>query len=264
MTVFVGVDVGSSATKSVVLDENKQVLERFILPTSLRLELDIQQLANQLANAFPCQRIVFSTGYGRNRVPFAVLNKPEIICHTKGVFSEFPYAMDIVDIGGQDNKVIKVNDDGTIQQFKMNSKCAAGTGAFLEEIAHKANLSLDELHGLAMTSHSQAPLNSFCTVFAMTELIKRVMQGESLPDLARGVYLSVAERIREMVGHRKTPVVVTGGVIQHNPLLCDILIEKLGDNLKLPAFAQFTGALGAALYAWDSKDCSEVAEALDA
>jgi len=249
---FLGVDLGSSSIKVVALDEHKQVLTRILEPTGLILEEPLvriqKQLANQLGPSHPSAQTI-ATGYGRRQVGWANSVKPEIICHARGVFHSFGKACTLIDIGGQDNKVIHMDEKGHVTNFRMNSKCAAGTGAFLEEIAAKAQLDLGDLHELATLSTHDTAVNSYCTVFAMTEVLKRIMGGEKLGDIARGIYVSVADRIREIYCAGEVELVLTGGVVENNPLLLGILEEKLGRQPHCPERPQFTGALGAALIA---------------
>jgi predicted CoA-substrate-specific enzyme activase len=251
MNAVLGFDLGSSSIKAVVLDAERKVLTRMIQPTSLLLERDCSALRERLRLELPGVDldVAVATGYGRNRMPCVAETRPEIICHARGVFHEFPFESSIIDIGGQDNKVIRMAGSGTVLQFRMNTKCAAGTGSFLEEIAVKARLPLEEIHDLAGTSTIDSPINSFCTVFAMTEVLKRIMEGEKLADLARGVYLSIAERIRELYRASPHPLILTGGVIHHNPLLRELLPMRLGREVLFPSHPQYTGAMGAALFA---------------
>ncbi len=249
---YVGVDLGSSAVKAVMIDEEQRILARVLHPTGLVLESAMdtvwRRINQHLEERYQWTYTV-STGYGRHRVSFSHTTKPEIICHARGVFHSFPQACTVIDIGGQDNKVIHMDHKGNVTRFRMNTKCAAGTGAFLEEISAKARLDLGELHELATHSVQETPVNSFCTVFAMTEVLKKIMSGEKLEDIARGIYISIAERIREIYRSSDSAVVLTGGVIENNPIMIELLAEKLGKEPLFPERPQFTGALGAALFA---------------
>jgi predicted CoA-substrate-specific enzyme activase len=252
--VYIGIDLGSSSIKTILIDEKKEIIDIFLHKTTLQLEKDILTVKDKISTI--CQSDdafahVVSTGYGRHRVDFAMESKPEIICHARGVYQSFPFASTVIDIGGQDNKVIQINSDGTVAHFRMNTKCAAGTGSFLEEIAIKADLSLKELHDLAMKSNFTEPINSFCTVFAMTEVIKKIVNGERLEDIARGVYISIAERVREVYKKSENKTIVTGGVIAYNPILRELISNKLAMEILVPEHAQYTGAYGAALIAYD-------------
>ncbi len=134
----------------------------------------------------------------------------------------------------------------------MNRKCAAGTGAFLEEIAYRLDIRLSELNGLAGHSTKDLTLNSFCTVFAATEILEKIRLGEKIEDIVHGAFRAVARRILEM-DVVAGPVVMTGGVVAHNPVLAKIVEQSIGQPVLVPPDAQFTGALGAALYAIEQR-----------
>ncbi len=193
-------------------------------------------------------KLVVATGYGRRSVAYATKTVTEITCHARGCYAGFPQAMTIVDIGGQDNKVIVVEAGGDRRKFKMNRKCAAGTGAFLEEIANHLDTPLDKLNDLARQATGDVELGSFCTVFAKTELLKLIAEGTPLPEMAKAAYRSVVKRILEM-DPLTGQVVMTGGVVAHNPIIVELVSEALGREVLVPDHPQFTGALGAALIA---------------
>jgi predicted CoA-substrate-specific enzyme activase len=156
--------------------------------------------------------------------------------------------MTIVDIGGQDNKIIVLADSGDRRNFKMNRKCAAGTGAFLDEIAGQLNTPLESLDELARQATGNIELGSFCTVFSKTELLRLIAQGTSLPEMAKAAYRSVVKRILEM-DPLTGSVLMTGGVVAHNPIIVELVADALGREVLVPNHPQFTGALGAALIA---------------
>jgi predicted CoA-substrate-specific enzyme activase len=156
--------------------------------------------------------------------------------------------MTIIDIGGQDNKVIGVTDRGERHNFKMNRKCAAGTGAFLEEIAGRLGTPLPRLNDLAREASGSLELGSFCTVFAKTELLSLIAAGTPLPEIVKAAFRSVVKRILEM-DPLSGPVVMTGGVVAHNPIIVELVSEALGREVHVPDYAQYTGAFGAALIA---------------
>ncbi|GAG12927.1 unnamed protein product [marine sediment metagenome] len=191
---------------------------------------------------------VVASGYGRRSVDFADSTVTEITCHARGCFASFPGQMTIVDIGGQDNKVIVVEAGGERRNFKMNRKCAAGTGAFLEEIAGQLDTPLEALNDLACQASGSIELGSFCTVFAKTELLALIAQGTPVPEIVKAAFRSVAKRILEMdplIGR----VVMTGGVVAHNPIIAGLVSDALGREVLVPDHPQHTGALGAALIA---------------
>jgi predicted CoA-substrate-specific enzyme activase len=252
--IFVGVDVGASRTKAAVLDGSRDLLgyavERsgtdFEQTSSKCLEIALDMAGESLRQDLPC----VSTGYGRRNVTFRQFTKTEISCHAKGCFHYFPKAITIIDIGGQDNKVIKLDDRGRRLNFKMNRKCAAGTGAFLEEMAMRLDIPLEELDGLARLSENMVELGSYCTVFSGTEVLEKIRQGIKVPDLVKGIFYSVIKRVLEMDSLTEQ-VVMTGGVVAHNLYLVDMLKESTGSAVLVPEHPQLTGAVGAALFAME-------------
>jgi len=189
-----------------------------------------------------------STGYGRKNVTYARDTKTEIGCHAKGCFHYFPFSTTVIDIGGQDNKIIKIDDKGLRTGFKMNRKCAAGTGAFLEEMAMRLDTALEDMDDLAHQSENMVKLGSFCTVFSATEVLENIRQGKKLPDIVKGVFFSMIKRVLEMDALTEK-VVMTGGVVAHNPFLVTMAEEIIGREILVAEYPQLTGAIGAALYA---------------
>jgi predicted CoA-substrate-specific enzyme activase len=250
--LFCGVDVGASSTKLVLLDNDRAVRGRSIRRSGVDYAATARaclEEALETARAEVGQiRRTVSTGYGRRNVEFSDDARTELSCHGVGCFHHFPRAITIVDIGCQDNKIIRLDDTGRRVDFKMNRKCAAGTGAFLEEIALRLDLELGELERLASSTEDAVRLNSFCTVFASTEILSHLRRGEPLADLVRGAFASVVNRVAEM-DRLDGEVVLTGGVVAHNPTTAEIFADKLGGEVKVPPHPQFTGALGAALTA---------------
>jgi predicted CoA-substrate-specific enzyme activase len=195
------------------------------------------------------------TGVGRRACTFADVVKPEIICFARGVYTQAKKGCTIVDIGGQDNKVVLINDAGKQLNFKMNRKCAAGTGAFLEEISHRLNTTSAEMNQRASSVTAVVNIGSYCTVFSVTEIIHHIREGKNINEIFRGVYESVVKRILEM-DPLDGDVILCGGAIAANPVLGDLFIEKLGDRVTIAPHAQTLGAFGAALYAADAVDAN--------
>lgn len=252
MSCFCGVDIGSSTVKLVITDREYQVLGKAIRRSGvnyarsadLALQDALQEAGidqSQIAHA--C-----STGYGRNNVPWTNGSVTEIACHGKGAFFHFRRAMTVVDIGAQDSKIIQLDDQGRRVNFKMNRKCAAGTGAFLEEIALRLDLPVSQLNGLAERSTREVTLGSFCTVFTATEILEKIRAGVAVEDIIKGAFRAVVKRIVEM-GAIHGALVMTGGVVAHNPLLATLTEEAFGTPVLLPPEPQFVGAFGAALTA---------------
>lgn len=189
---------------------------------------------------------VLATGYGRDRVPMGDERMTEISCHARGCHHYFPEPVVVVDIGGQDSKVMRLAADGTRKRHRMNRKCAAGTGSFLEEVARRLDTPLEGLDGLARGAKRTARISSYCTVFAATELLERVRRGEPLDEVVRGMFVSLVERVIEM-DRLDGKVVCTGGVVAHNPMMVELLKEKVPGEVVVAPHPQEMGAFGAAL-----------------
>jgi predicted CoA-substrate-specific enzyme activase len=253
--IFVGVDVGASRTKVAILDSDKNLIGHAVkksgtdfsatADTCLSIALDVAGASKQKKFA------AISTGYGRKNVAYANETKTEIGCHAKGCYLYFPFSITVIDIGGQDNKVIKLDDKGLRTGFKMNRKCAAGTGAFLEEMAMRLDIGLEEMDDLARQSENMVKLGSFCTVFSATEVLENIRSGKKLPDIVKGVFFSMIKRVLEMDSLTEK-VVMTGGVVAHNLFLVKMTEEIIGHEILVPEYPQLTGAIGAALYAMAS------------
>jgi predicted CoA-substrate-specific enzyme activase len=253
---FMGIDVGAATTKGVIIDDSKhQILARSVIPSGVDFKAAAETAKdNILAEAcIPFEKVgyVISTGYGRENVKFSSATRTEINCHGRGVYHYFPENCLIIDIGGQDNKIIKIDSNGKRLSFKMNRKCAAGTGTFLEEIANRLSVPLENLDALARKATKDISLNSFCTVFASTEILSRIREGETVENMVKGAFSSIILRIIELGIYNtlKESIVLTGGVVQHNPYVVQLLEEKLGMKIKVPPEPQIIGAFGAALIA---------------
>jgi predicted CoA-substrate-specific enzyme activase len=250
--LYAGVDVGASRTKAVVIDAEANMVGSGVLKSGIDFQHTAERCLNMAleeagANVNAVATCV-STGYGRKNVSQARFSKTEIACHAKGCYHIFHMAMTIIDIGGQDNKIIKLDDSGRRIGFRMNRKCAAGTGAFLEEMAQRLDVELTEMDKLARRSEHMVELGSFCTVFSATEVLEKIRDGRKIEDIAKGVYHSMLKRVLEMDSLEGT-VIMTGGVVAHNPYLAEMASEMTGTKILVPPFPQLTGALGAALFA---------------
>jgi predicted CoA-substrate-specific enzyme activase len=254
---FAGLDCGTATTKAVILDRNRNILGSFVRRTGSNLFESAENALDEALKRAGLERAdvgtIFSTGFGRRNVAFAQGSKTEISCHSTGCHYYYPEEITVIDIGGQDNKVIKLDASGRKTSFKMNRKCAAGTGAFLEEMAYKLDIPVSELEGLARRSTAGTELGSFCTVFTATEVLDRIRGGERLEDLVRGLFNSVAKRILEM--ERLTGrVIMSGGVVAYNPIVAEIISERAGVAVEVAPHPQEMGAFGAALFAAESKE----------
>jgi predicted CoA-substrate-specific enzyme activase len=252
---FAGIDVGTTMTKAVVIGADKNVLGQSVRRSGADLVSAATAAFDEaLARAGVAResvRFVMATGFGRKNVPFAHDAKTEIGCHGRGCYHYFPEVITVVDIGGQDSKIIKLDAQGKRLSFKMNRKCAAGTGAFLEEMAHKLDIAIGDLDGLAQAATRTAQIGSYCTVFTATEVLDRIRAGERLDEIVRGLFDAVAKRIVEM-DTLTGRVVMTGGVVAFNPIVAELLSARAGVMVEIAPHPQAMGAFGAALLAQEA------------
>lgn len=244
----VGVDIGSTATKVAVLDGRGALVHTALMPTGFSSVDAARRVEEELAGAgfapdAPDMRVV-ATGYGRVAVPYADKVVTEITCHGIGAARLFGQAGTVIDVGGQDTKVIKLKG-GRVMKFAMNDKCAAGTGRFLEIMADRLGVSQEELSALARTG-AETKISSMCTVFAESEVISLIGRGVAREDIARGVIDSVVSRVAALAGQAPGgPFFLTGGLCENG-----YVIERLGVALGTPVRtcpeARYAGALGAA------------------
>jgi len=259
--LYWGVDCGSTQIKVVACDADGKIVHKHIGRTLFPLMEHVREvLSGRDTGLSPLTddkkavkdgHTLVATGYGRKHIGFAQGTLTEISAHFLGAQEllqiDGPYT--IVDIGGQDSKVIEVHD-GRVGQFVINRKCAAGTGAFIEELAHRLEVKLEDLTDLARAHDKEMVLNSYCTVFSGQEVIKILMHGERLENLIQALYASVVQRILEMTNITTENVVFSGGVMNYNPVLIDLFKQALPDNkTQLVENAQYCGAYGAALFA---------------
>lgn len=248
--------MGSCTTKAVIVNSDREIVGSRVVYSATDFEASSKAAweASLKEAGITADEVtsVVSTGYGRRSAVFACRNLTEIACHGRGCLHYFPGPITVVDIGGQDNKIIKLDATGHRVSFKMNRKCAAGTGAFLEEMAVRLRLPLERLDELARSADGEVSLGSYCTVFTATEVLEKIKAGHKVDRIVRGLFHSVVKRILEMDTLTDT-VVLTGGVIEHNPFLADLIRGYTKSPVKTPPHPQITGALGAALYALDDE-----------
>jgi predicted CoA-substrate-specific enzyme activase len=247
---FAGIDIGSTMTKVVIL--NQGIVASIIGPTGpeqRRLANKVMEEALKKAFlSFSQITYIVSTGYGRINVPFSDKQFTEITCHARGIVRLFPKARTIIDIGGQDAKGIKINGSGKIVDFVMNDKCAAGSGRFIEVIADTLGVALDQVGERSLQSKNPAKISNICTIWAQQEVASSLAEGVDVSDLLAGIHQSLADRIVRMVSRLKVEreVIVTGGGGKNRGLL-KALSEQLGQEVLVPEEPLLTGALGAAL-----------------
>ena len=257
---FLGIDLGSAYTKFTVIDENSESVFRYFLPTvsSERISLKnvIQAINAEFDIKYSC-----ATGYGRKHFADSDIVKTEINCAAAGVSKYISGEKNIIDIGGEDIKVIQCNHEDHVSNFYMNDKCAAGTGSFLTEISEKAQINVSDMSSLASQSGYDKELNSFCTVFAKTEIMSWVFDGMSKKDICKGIYISVANRVAKMRLISGIPTFMIGGVVAYHPYLSNMLGQKLKIEIKAVDEPQYIVSLGAAILAkqnWTLKPIEDV------
>jgi predicted CoA-substrate-specific enzyme activase len=251
--IFAGIDAGSRAIKVVLIDENQNILGRGISDQGVKqADLAYRLLHDTVKESgVNIKDIAFTlaTGYGRDALDFADTTFTEITCHARGVFHQIPEAKTIIDIGGQDSKLIRLEEEGRVRDFVMNDRCAAGTGRFLEVVGRQLDMAIQDLGKHALDAENPAVISSMCVVFAETEIIGLLASGESPENIVAGVQLSIASRVASMAGRRiADPVVFTGGVALI-PGMDRLLKDTLGHPVTVAENAQMTGALGAAILA---------------
>ena len=248
---FAGIDLGSTMTKVVIIDEDEKILARVESHTGAehrRLANKVMEQALEQAK-LPFDKITYvvATGYGRINVPFADRQITELTCHARGIVSLFPSARTALDIGGQDAKGLKIKD-GRLIDFVMNDKCAAGTGRFLEVIAKALGLELEELGAISLKSQDRVNISNTCTIFAQQEIITRLSEGIPIEDIVAGLHEAIASRAAGMLRRLKIEpdVVFTGGVAK-NIGVVKAMRENLGCEVLVPEDPLISGAIGAAL-----------------
>ena len=265
--VYAGLDMGASRTKVAIVDAQGVLIGHAVKKSGTDFSATASACLDlALAMAGATREDIagaFSTGYGRANVAFVTeKSKSEIGCLAKGCHHYFSGALTIIDIGGQDNKIVKLDGKGNRSSFKMNRKCAAGTGSFLEEMSSRLDVTLEEMNDLASRSEQIIKLGSYCTVFSATEVLENIRQGKRVSDIVKGIFYSVIKRVLEMDSLTER-VVMTGGVVAHNPYLVEMTAEMIGRPVLLPEFPQLAGAIGAALYALENKGTAQLEEEAD-
>lgn len=254
-----GVDSGSTSTDAVVVDGEGTVVASVILPTGSKATESARKAIEQVLEQAGIDRdqvtLAVATGYGRDSIPDMDTSITEITCHARGAHALCPEAMTIVDIGGQDSKVIKLDHDGGVVNFVMNDKCAAGTGRFLEMMARTMELPLDEFCRQGLEWKKDVKISSMCTVFAESEVVSLVADDTPVPDIIHGLDQSVASKIRSLAKRVKAepPYLMTGGVANNEGVVTAIG-EALGAPVATSADSQLCGALGAALLGLEALD----------
>lgn len=261
MRFAAGVDVGSTQTKAVMMEESAGIVGRAIVDTGANVSKAAENAFLTLCHAVQVDPravgFVVGTGYGRYKIAFGNAQMTEISCHARGAHHVFPNTRTVIDMGGQDSKAIRVGPGGEVLDFVMNDKCAAGTGRFLANAAEVLGISLDEVGPLSLQATRPVKITTVCTVFVESDILSYLAQGKKGADILGGVHLAIAKRTVSLA--RRTSIepaiTVTGGVAR-NIGMVKALEEVLGVPLQVSPDSHFTGAIGAALYALEKVDQS--------
>jgi predicted CoA-substrate-specific enzyme activase len=253
--ITAGIDIGSLSTETVIFDKDKGVLGYAIVLTGgsskKAIQLSLQQAIDNAKITQEEIKQIISTGCARGIAEFADRKITEITCIAKGVSHLFPDCRTIIDIGGQDTKVIRVDEKGRVLEFDMNDKCAAGTGRFLEVMANALTVDLEQMGERSLQHQNELKISSICTVFAESEVVSLVSEGHPVEDILHAIHNAIADRtlgLLERIGEVEPPVVMTGGVAK-NIGVVKALEAKLETPLTIYTEPQIVGALGAALLA---------------
>jgi (R)-2-hydroxyacyl-CoA dehydratese activating ATPase len=256
MSYTVGVDIGSTYAKAAILDADHQLLGRGMAPTGFRLEAAARAAVDAaLAEAgLEPGDVAYTatTGYGRSQVAFRDVQATDLTAQSWGTRWFFPGTRTVLDIGGQTMKAMRVDEDGKVRSFRLNDKCAAGTGAFLEKAARYLGYGLEEIGALVATSTTTVPISGVCAVFAESEVINHVSAGQKPEDIMHGAMDSLVEKsVRLMKRVQMEPEFTLVGGIMRFPTMVDLMRHHLGEEANVPPepLVQYTGAIGAAILA---------------
>jgi (R)-2-hydroxyacyl-CoA dehydratese activating ATPase len=252
--ITVGIDIGSLATKCVALDTNTDKLDYHICLTSGDSKKAGECAYTELLKKSGIKEndisYVVTTGYGRENIPFSNANITEISAHAIGISFFFPKVKTLLDIGGQDSKAIKIGEDGRVEDFVMNDKCAAGTGRFLEVIAKALGVRLEDMGTISEQTDTKIKISNMCAVFAESEVISLVSKGMPVPEIIKGVHYSIAEKSSVLLKKicLTEPIAMSGGVAKNIGVVNE-LNKIFNFKLLVPETPQIIGAVGAALIA---------------
>lgn len=256
MAYAAGVDVGSTQTKAVIVDEDAKIVGRALIDTGSNVITAAENafraaLKNVGVDEGEVEYIV-GTGYGRYKVTFGDTQITEISCHARGAVHMFPGTRTVLDMGGQDTKAIRVRENGEVVDFCMNDKCAAGTGRFLQAAAFALEIPLADLGPTALRAEKAVPITTTCTVFAESEVLSWLGRGKKIEDILLGVHKSIGTRsmaLLRRVGIEEQ-LTFTGGVTKNQGMV-EVMNQMLGFKVNTGEEAHLMGALGAALFALD-------------
>lgn len=247
---FVGIDSGSTSTELVALDKELNIVKRVMVRTGANAGAGAENALEKSGIEFKDISYIVATGYGRKNIDFANDNVTEITCHAKGAKFLLPDVTTIIDIGGQDSKVISLGENGKVSGFVMNDKCAAGTGRFLENMAKALELDMSEMANIGLKYKNDLTISSMCTVFAESEVVSLIAENHAVCDIIHGLNKSVAAKTKALAASAKDLgcVMMTGGVANNSGVVSE-LEKQLNTEIYIPEYPEFCGALGAALIA---------------
>jgi predicted CoA-substrate-specific enzyme activase len=258
-----GIDVGSTTAKIVGVDDDGRIVWHLLEQAEPQVGKQVErflELAREVTatpseptkDEYKSRVPLIATGYGRKLVHQATRTVTEITCHAKGIYRELGHGGTLVDIGGQDSKVIGISSKGEVVDFSMNDKCAAGTGRFLENTASRLGVELNRLGEVTLATEEEVSISSTCTVFAESEVISLIAHGVTTEPILRGLHRSLVKRVVAMIRGvgLKPPLMLSGGVVL-NPAIPHLLQEETGEQVIIPHHPQLIGALGAALIGLD-------------
>ena len=253
---YAGIDSGSTTTNAVIMDNKKQILASSTIPTGVQIMESANRALEEALLKADIKRKQISrtvtTGYGRAGISFREKEVTEITCHAKGAFFLNPAVRTVIDIGGQDSKVIRLDENGNVYDFVMNDKCAAGTGRFLELMSQSLGLTMEEMGTRGIDTKEDIVISSMCSVFAQSEVVSLIASGKRVEDIIHGLNRSIAAKVLSLAGRKvlEREWMMTGGVAR-NAGVVNAVEEKLGGKVIVPDEPEICGAIGAALVAID-------------
>ncbi|HET7712141.1 MAG TPA: acyl-CoA dehydratase activase [Thermoanaerobaculia bacterium] len=261
MRFAAGIDVGSTQTKGVMVEESAGIVARALVDTGANVMKAAEKAFDILCSDMSVDPrdvgYVVGTGYGRYKIAFGNAQMTEISCHARGAHHVFPNTRTVIDMGGQDSKAIRVGENGEVLDFVMNDKCAAGTGRFLANAAEVLGIGLDEIGPLSLLAKRPVKITTVCTVFVESDILSYLAQGKRGEDILGGVHLAIAKRTVSLARRISIdPAITMTGGVARNVGMVKALEEVMGVSLQVSTESHFIGAIGAALFARDRLDQS--------
>ena len=241
----IGIDLGSSFTKGVLVGTDGKIISSHIVKTGFDFNKAAKKIIDKLSEKNKVEYPIYTCGYGREQINVPAVANSEITALAKAVYTFYKIKCSVIDIGGQDTKYVKITEEGKVDKFKVNRKCAAGTGSFLEEIAYRMDVPPEEFRDIAEQATDNVKINSYCTVFAVSEIIGMVKNGTSISNIVLGIYNSIIDRCMEMSLFDDL-LIITGGIPVNHPMILS-LFKKRYPNCESPENSQLMAAWGSVL-----------------